>query len=128
MIHDGFFGVEAIRTAVHDVGATLPGMVFAWSEGMGERYQQENGYDLIPRLGALLYNMADGSRATKQQYYDTITRWYVEAIIKRSLHGAKDTDCCTSVIRWRSRSGGKPGRKAIRRASCSSSIMQAWII
>ncbi|MFB4324478.1 glycosyl hydrolase [Priestia sp. BR_2] len=78
MIHDGFFGVEAIRTAVHDVGATLPGMVFAWSEGMGERYRQENGYDLIPRLGALLYNMADGSRTTKQQYYDTITRWYVE--------------------------------------------------
>ncbi|WP_259445286.1 glycosyl hydrolase [Paenibacillus lautus] len=78
MIHDGFFGVEAIRTAVHDVGATLPGMVFAWTEGMAERYRQENGYDLIPRLGALLYNMADGSRSTKQQYYDTITRWYVE--------------------------------------------------
>lgn len=78
MIHDGFFGVEAIRTAVHDVAATLPGMVFAWTEGMAERYQQENGYDLIPRLGALLYNMADGSRSTKQQYYDTITRWYVE--------------------------------------------------
>lgn len=78
MIHDGFFGVEAIRTAVHDVGATLPGMVFAWTEGMAERYQQENGYDLIPRLGALLYNMADGSRSTRQQYYDTITRWYVE--------------------------------------------------
>lgn len=78
MIHDGFFGVEAIRTTVHDVGATLPGMVFAWTEGMAERYQQENGYDLIPRLGALLYNMADGSRSTKQQYYDTITRWYVE--------------------------------------------------
>ncbi|WP_373456936.1 glycosyl hydrolase [Paenibacillus sp. MDMC362] len=78
MIHDGFFGVEAIRTAVHDVGATLPGMVFAWTKGMAERYQQENGYDLIPRLGALLYNMVDGSRSTKQQYYDTITRWYVE--------------------------------------------------
>ncbi|WP_339293422.1 glycosyl hydrolase [Paenibacillus sp. FSL W8-0187] len=78
MIHDGFFGVEAIRTTVHDVDATLPGMVFAWTEGMAERYQQENGYDLIPRLGALLYNMADGSRSTKQQYYDTITRWYVE--------------------------------------------------
>lgn len=78
MIHDGFFGVEAIRTTVHDVSATLPGVVFAWTEGMAERYQQENGYDLIPRLGALLYNMADGSRSTKQQYYDTITRWYVE--------------------------------------------------
>ncbi|WP_256720596.1 MULTISPECIES: hypothetical protein [Paenibacillus] len=78
MIHDGFFGVEAIRTTVHDVDATLPGMVFAWTQGMAQRYQQENGYDLIPRLGALLYNMADGSRSTKQQYYDTITRWYVE--------------------------------------------------
>ncbi|OME90798.1 MULTISPECIES: glycosylhydrolase-like jelly roll fold domain-containing protein [Paenibacillus] len=78
MIHDGFFGVEAIRTTLHDVGATLPGMVFAWTHGMAQRYQHENGYDLIPRLGALLYNMADGSRSTKQQYYDTITRWYVE--------------------------------------------------
>ncbi|WP_127595386.1 glycosyl hydrolase [Paenibacillus lautus] len=78
MIHDGFFGVEAIRTTVHDVGATLPGLVFAWTQGMAQRYRQENGYDLIPRLGALLYNMADGSRSTKQQYYDTITRWYVE--------------------------------------------------
>ncbi|RPK31384.1 glycosyl hydrolase [Paenibacillus xylanexedens] len=78
MIHDGFFGVEAIRTAVHDVEATLPGLVFAWTEGMVERYQQENGYDLIPRLGALLYPMTDGSRSTRQQYYDTITRWYVE--------------------------------------------------
>ena len=58
MIHDGFFGVEAIRTAVHDEcyahGLRL-------TEGMAERYQQENGYDLIPRLGALLYNMADGT-------------------------------------------------------------------
>ncbi|MFG1732537.1 glycosyl hydrolase [Paenibacillus sp. 843] len=78
MIHDGFFGVEAIRTTVHDVTATLPGMVFAWTQGMAQRYRQENGYDLIPRLGALLYNMADGGRSTKQQYYDTITRWYVE--------------------------------------------------
>ncbi|WP_258530747.1 glycosyl hydrolase [Paenibacillus taichungensis] len=78
MIHDGFFGVEAIRTSVQDVNATLPGIVFAWTHGMVERYQQENGYDLIPRLGALLYGMADGSRSARQDYYDTITRWYVE--------------------------------------------------
>ncbi|WP_413375019.1 glycosyl hydrolase [Paenibacillus taichungensis] len=88
MIHDGFSGVEAIRTVVDDVGATLPGMVFAWTHGMAKRYQHENGYDLIPRLGALLYNMADGSRSTKQQYYDTITRWYVEG-----YHAAIRTWC-----------------------------------
>ncbi|WDQ30772.1 glycosyl hydrolase [Paenibacillus marchantiae] len=78
MIHDGFFGVEAIRTSVQDVNANLPGIVFAWTHGMVERYEQENGYDLIPRLGALLYGMADGSRSARQDYYDTITRWYVE--------------------------------------------------
>ncbi|MEC0195822.1 glycosyl hydrolase [Paenibacillus taichungensis] len=78
MVHDGFFGVEAIRTSVQDVNATLPGIVFAWTHGMVERYEQENGYDLIPRLGALLYGMADGSRSARQDYYDTITRWYVE--------------------------------------------------
>ncbi|MGX1830072.1 glycosyl hydrolase [Paenibacillus taichungensis] len=78
MIHDGFFGVEAIRTSVQDVNATLPGIVFAWTHGMVERYQQENGYDLVPKLGALLYGMADGSRSARQDYYDTITRWYVE--------------------------------------------------
>lgn len=88
MIHDGFFGVEAIRTAVNDVGATLPGMVFAWTFGMRERFQEENGYDLVPRLGALLYGMADGSRSTKQQYYDSITRWYVEG-----YHAAIRTWC-----------------------------------
>ncbi|OOC61488.1 glycosyl hydrolase [Paenibacillus ihbetae] len=77
MIHDGFFGVEAIRTDVHNVQATLPGMVFAWSHGMVERFRDENGYDPIPHLGALLYGMADGSRSFRQQYYETITRWYV---------------------------------------------------
>ncbi|MEK3780589.1 glycosyl hydrolase [Paenibacillus sp. FSL R5-0810] len=77
MIHDGFFGVEAIRTDVHNVRATLPGMVFAWSHGMVERFREENGYDPIPHLGALMYGMADGSRTFRQQYYETITRWYV---------------------------------------------------
>jgi hypothetical protein len=88
MIHDGFFGVEAIRTSVQDVNATLPGMVFAWTHGMAERYQQENGYELIPCLGALLYGMADGDRSVRQDYYDTITRWYVEG-----YHAAIRTWC-----------------------------------
>ncbi|KGP80657.1 MULTISPECIES: glycosyl hydrolase [unclassified Paenibacillus] len=88
MIHDGFFGVEAIRTSVQDVNATLPGMVFAWTHGMAERYQQENGYELIPCLGALLYGMADGNRSVRQDYYDTITRWYVEG-----YHAAIRTWC-----------------------------------
>ncbi|WP_247902787.1 glycosyl hydrolase [Paenibacillus pabuli] len=93
MIHDGFFGVEAIRTSVQDVNASLPGMVFAWTHGMAERYQQENGYDLIPRLGALLYGMADGSRSARQDYYDTITRWYVEG-----YHAAIRTWCASNGL------------------------------
>ncbi|PAD75247.1 glycosyl hydrolase [Paenibacillus campinasensis] len=83
MIHDGFFGVEAIRTEVRDVEATLPGIVFAWTRGMEERYLADNGVDLIPLLGALLYHLTDGSLTARQQYYDTITRWYVEG-----YHGA----------------------------------------
>ncbi|WP_211746117.1 glycosyl hydrolase [Paenibacillus sp. Marseille-Q4541] len=78
MIHDGFFGTEAIRTEVHNVNATLPGVVLPWTRDMEKRFQQENGYHLVPRLGALLYNMADSSRTTRQQYYDTISRWYVD--------------------------------------------------
>lgn len=88
MIHDGFFGVEAIRTSVQDVNATLPGMVFAWTHGMAGRYQQENGYELIPCLGALLYGIVDGNRSVRQDYYDTITRWYVEG-----YHAAIRTWC-----------------------------------
>lgn len=88
MIHDGFFGVEAIRTEVHNVNSTLPGMVLAWTYEMESRFKLENGYDLIPRLGALLYNMADGTRTTRQQYYDTISRWYVDG-----YHGAIRSWC-----------------------------------
>ncbi|OPA73379.1 beta-galactosidase [Paenibacillus selenitireducens] len=88
MIHDGFFGVEAIRTDVRNVAATLPGMVFAWTYQMLVRFERENGYDLTSYLGALLYNRVDGDRTARQQYYDTITRWYVDG-----YHGAIRTWC-----------------------------------
>jgi hypothetical protein len=79
MIHDGFFGVEAMRTSVGDPHGTLPGIVLAWTRDMLPRFQELKGYDLKPRLLALAYELGPETAKLRADYYDALTQWYIEA-------------------------------------------------
>jgi hypothetical protein len=79
MIHDGFFGTEAIRTSVQTLSGNLPGYVLGWTRNMLPRFEAEFGYSLLPLLGALLYELEDASHTVRELYYSALTRWYVDA-------------------------------------------------
>jgi hypothetical protein len=95
MIHDGFFGVEAIRTEVKQLNANLPGVIFAWTRNMLDRYKAELGYDLKPLLGALLYQVGDQSTLIREHYYKKITDWYVDA-----YHRALQSWCHSNDLKY----------------------------
>lgn len=79
MIHDGYFGVTAMRTTVQDPQGTLPGTVIAWSHDFLNRFRELKGYDLKPKLLALLYDLGPDTRKIRCDYYDALVTWYIEA-------------------------------------------------
>ena len=79
MIHDGFFGVEAMRTTVEDPRGTLPGTIIAWTRDFLEKFEQLKGYDLSGKLLWLLYGSGPSVRKVRADYYDALVTWYIEA-------------------------------------------------
>lgn len=79
MIHDGFFGTEAIRTSVRTLNGNLPGYVLGWTRNLLTRFEAEWGYSLRPLLGALLYELEEASHTVREHYYSALTKWYVNA-------------------------------------------------
>ena len=79
MIHDGFMGVQAMRTSVQDPQHTLPGFILAWTRDFFARFEALKGYDLEPKLMALLYGIGPDTTQTRCDYYDALTTWYIEA-------------------------------------------------
>lgn len=77
MIHDGFFGTEAMRTSVEDLSKNLPGHVFAWTRDFFHKFEALMGYDLRERLPALLYETKCNASQIREDYYEAITTWYV---------------------------------------------------
>jgi len=79
MIHDGFFGTEAMRTCVEDPQRTLPGTIIAWTRDFFERFEALKGYDIKPLLLALLYDTGPETNKIRCDYYDALTTWYIDA-------------------------------------------------
>lgn len=79
MIHDGFFGTDAMRTSVEDPSRTLPGVVIAWTRDLLARFQALKGYDLRPHLLSLLYDAGPSTTSVRYDYYDALTTWYIES-------------------------------------------------
>ncbi|MFC4306490.1 glycosyl hydrolase [Cohnella boryungensis] len=95
MIHDGFFGTEAIRTSVRTLNDNLPGYVLGWTRNMLSRFEAEEGYSLRPLLGALLYELDEVSHTVREHYYGALTRWYVDA-----YHGTLSRWCETRGLAY----------------------------
>ncbi|RED59100.1 glycosyl hydrolase [Cohnella phaseoli] len=95
MIHDGFFGTEAIRTSVRTLNDNLPGYVLGWTRNLLSRFEAEQGYSLRPLLGALLYELEDASHTVREHYYGALTRWYVDA-----YHGTLSRWCETRGLAY----------------------------
>lgn len=85
MIHDGFFGVEAIKTTVEHLDRNLPGVILAWTRNLPERFEQHCGYSLTSNLGSLLYQVEETSHKVREDYYAALTYWYIDAY-HRGLH------------------------------------------
>ncbi|MRN54694.1 glycosyl hydrolase [Paenibacillus monticola] len=85
MIHDGFGGVEAIKTSVEHLDRNLPGMILAWTRNLPERFEQHCGYSLTSNLGSLLYQVEETSHKVREDYYAALTYWYIDAY-HRGLH------------------------------------------
>jgi len=49
-----------------------------WVAGFLETFRASKGYDLRPRLFALFYSEAEEARYTRQDYYEVLTRLYVD--------------------------------------------------
>lgn len=79
MIHDGFIGTVAMRTSVEDPQRTLPGTILAWTRDFFERFETLKGYDLRPKLVALLRDIGPETAKIRCDYYDACTTWYVQA-------------------------------------------------
>jgi len=79
MIHDGFFGVEAMRTTVEDPQGTLPGVIIAWTRDFLARFQELKGYDLSSKLLYVLYGGTPEARKVRADYYDALVTWYIDA-------------------------------------------------
>jgi hypothetical protein len=70
-------------------GTTIPGVFFdeihntgveiVWVEGFAERFRQRKGYDLIPLLPALAYDIGPRTPKVRCDYYDVYTTFYEEA-------------------------------------------------
>ncbi|MFD0717185.1 beta-galactosidase [Paenibacillus sp. GCM10027626] len=95
MAHDGFFGVEAIKTTVEDPSYSLPGYILPWTEQAVDRFKEMHGRDLLGEVAGLVYRMADGScHAGRQRFYDTVTRWYIESYHEPLRHWCESRGLC----------------------------------
>ncbi|WP_379146157.1 glycosyl hydrolase [Paenibacillus sp. sgz500992] len=79
MIHDGFSGVEAMKTSVDHLEESLPGVILAWTRNLPERFEQHCGYSLLSHLGSLLFQVEDTSHKVREDYYAALTHWYIDA-------------------------------------------------
>ena len=79
MIHDAYVGTGAMRTSVQNLHRELPGQTLAWTRDFLSRFRELKGYDLLPKLRALLFDIGPETNCVRADYFDAITTWYVEA-------------------------------------------------
>jgi alpha-L-rhamnosidase len=79
MIHDAYIGTQAMRTSVDDLNRVLPGHVVAWTRDLPRKFRELKGYDIIPHLRDLLYEVSDETNKVRLDYHDALTTWYVGA-------------------------------------------------
>lgn len=88
---------EYARRYGANLGETFPGIFFdeigmmagtspdrhVWAEGFAERFQQMHGYDLIPVLPGLVWDIGSRTPAVRCDYYEVFTAMYEEAWFKQ---------------------------------------------